>query len=208
MPQVLGPKAPGKMRIGVAPVDAQMGQGNNSQTDYGTPVRNAIVLIMSGPAVEVVALDARVPIQLQAEAKQKQCDFVLLSAVTVKHSASGNFGKLMKVGSMAANFTPLGMMTHTMTSMGGLVAAQAATAAMQTAAMTTQQQAVNQLSGFNGQIKSKDEVSIEYQLLPTGQTQRKLDNTLKGKSKTDGEDLLTPLIQQAANTVLTEVTTK
>jgi hypothetical protein len=79
---------------------------------------------------------------------------------------------------------------------------------MQTASMTTQQLAVSQLSGFNGQIKSKDEVSVEFELLPTGQTQPKLDNTLKGKSKTDGEDVLTPLIQQAANTILTEVTTK
>ena len=95
-----------------------------------------------------------------------------------------------------------------MGSMGSMVAAQAATSAMQTAAMSSQQQAMSQLSGFNGQIKSKDEVTVEYQLLPTGQTQPKLDNTLKGKSKSDGEDVLTPLIQQAATTVLTEVSKK
>ena len=30
IPQALGPKAPGKIRIGVAPPDAQVGQGNNA----------------------------------------------------------------------------------------------------------------------------------------------------------------------------------
>jgi hypothetical protein len=79
---------------------------------------------------------------------------------------------------------------------------------MQTAAMTTQQQAMSQLSGFNAQIKSKDEVTVDYQLVPTGEAQPKLQNSLKGKSKSDGEDVLTPLIQQAANSILTEVTKK
>jgi len=205
LPQALGPKAPGKIRIGVAPAQAQMGQGSTSQEDYGTPVRNAIIFMMNGPAIEVAALDARIPIQLQAEAQQKDCDFILLSNVAVKRNASTGLGKFMKAGSMAANFTPMGMMAHTMSGMNGALAAQAV---MQTAAMTTQQQAMSQLSGFNGQIKSKDEVTVEYQLVPTGQSQPKLDNTLKGKSKSDGEDVLTPLIQQAATTVLTEVSKK
>jgi hypothetical protein len=74
--------------------------------------------------------------------------------------------------------------------------------------MTAQQQAMNQLAGFNGQIKSKDDVTVEYQIFPTGQTQAKLETSLKGKAKSDGEDVLTPLIQQAANSILTEVTKK
>jgi len=208
LPQAAGPKAPGKIRIGVAPALAQMGQGNISQQDFGMPVRNALVVIMNGPAVEIVALDARIPIQMQAEAQQKECDYVLLSSVTVKHGVASGLSKFMKVGNMAANFTPLGMMAHTMTSMNGALVAQAATSAMQTAAASTQQLAVGQLSGFNGQIKSKDEVTVEYQLVPTGQTQPKLDNTLNGKSKSDGEDVLTPLLQQAATTILTQVASK
>jgi hypothetical protein len=210
IPQASGPKAPGKIRIGIAPAQAQMGQGNNSPQDYGTPVRNAIILMMSGPAVEITAIDARIPIQMQAEAQQKQCDYLLVSNVTVKRNASTGFGKLMKAGSMASNFTPIGMMAHTMGSVNGaMAAAQTANAVMQqTAVISAQQQAMSQLSGFNGQIKSKDEVTVQYQLFPTGQPQPKLDTTLKGKSKTDGEDVLTPLIQQAATTILTEVSKK
>jgi len=201
LPQALGPKAPGKIRIGIAPAEAQLGQGNNAQADFGTPIRNSIVLMMNGPAVEIAALDARLPMQVQAEAQQKQCDYILFSNVTVKHGG-GSFGKFMKMGSTAANITPVGMMAHSMTS---VMAAQAATAA---AAQIAQQQAMNQLSGFNGQIKSKDDVTVEYHLFPTGQDKARLENSLKGKAKSDGEDVLTPLIQQAANTILTEVTKK
>jgi hypothetical protein len=201
VPQALGAKAPGKVRIGIAPAQAQLGQGNNSQADYGTSIRNAIIYVMNGPAVEIAALDARLPMQVQAEAQQKQCDYILFSSITVKHGGGG-FGKFMKAGNMAANLTPMGAMAH---GMGGMLASQAA---MQTVAMTAQQQAMNQLAGFNGQIKSKDDVTVEYQIFPTGQTQAKLESSLKGKAKSDGEDVLTPLIQQAANSILTEVTKK
>jgi len=201
VPQALGPKAPGKIRIGVAPAQAQMGQGNDAQADYGTPIRNSIVLMMSGPAVEIAALDSRIPVQVQAEAQQKQCDYILFSGVTVKHTSSGGFGKFMKAAGPMSNMVPMIGMTKGLT---GIIASQAASAAMQTA----QQQAVSQLASFNGQIKQKDDVTVEYHLFPAGQDKPRLENSLKGKAKSDGEDVLTPLIQQAATTIFTEVTKK
>ena len=204
-PQVLGPKAPGKIRIGVAPPDAQLGQGSNAGADYSTPIRNVEVALMNGPAIEIAALESHVPLQLQAEAQQKQCDFILLSGVIVKHSTGGGFGKFMKIGSVAANFTPIGMMTK---GVGSVVAAQAGMAASQMAAQQMQQQAISQLAGFNGQIKSKDDVTVQYQLVATGQGAPVLQNTLQGKAKSDGEDVLTPLLQQTANAVLTQVSQK
>jgi hypothetical protein len=194
-PQALGPKAPGKIRIGVAPPDAQVGQGNNASADYSTPIRNAEVALMSGPAIEIAPLDSHIAMQLQAEAQQKQCDFVLFSAVAVKHS-SGGFGKFAKMGGMAASMTPVGMMSKSM------AGAAAASAAAQVAAQTAQQQAMNQLANFNGQIKSKDDVTVQYQLVATGQSAPVAQNSLKAKAKSDGEDVLTPLLQQAATDVL------
>ena len=200
-PAVLGPKAPGKIRIGVAPPDAQVGQGNNAGADYSTPIRNAEIALMSGPAIEIAPLDSHLAVQLHAEAQQKQCDYILSSAVAVKHS-SGGFGKFMKVGSIAASMTPMGAMAH---GMGGAVAAQAAGMA---ASQIAQQQAMSQLASFNGQIKSKDDVSIQYQLVATGQSTPVVQNSLQGKAKSDGEDVLTPLLQQAATSVLTAVSPK
>jgi hypothetical protein len=201
-PQPLGPKAAGKIRIGVAPPQAQVGQGNNAGADYSTPVRNAIVALMSGPAVEVAALDSHVPVQLQAEAQQKQCDFIVYFSVSVKHNSGGGFGKFMKIAPVIAPMAGMGG------GRGGAVAGEAAGAAASAAAMSAQQQAVNQLAGFNGQIKSKDNVDVQYQLVPSGQTSPRLQNTLKGKAKSDGEDVLTPLLTQAATNILTEVTKK
>lgn len=200
--QALGQKAPGKIRIGVAPPDAQLGQGNNAGADYSTPIRNAEVALMNGPAIEIAALDSHIAMQLQAEAQQKQCDFILFSSVAVKHSSGGSFGKFMKMGGMAASLTPMGAMAH---GMGGAVAAQTVGMA---ASQIAQQQAMSQLAGFNGQIKSKDDVTVQYQLVATGQTSPVLQNTLQGKAKSDGEDVLTPLLQQTANTVLTQVSKK
>ena len=201
-PQPLGPKAPGKIRIGVAPPDAQVGQGTNSGGDYSTPIRNAEVSLMSGPAIEITPLDSHIPMQLQAEALQKQCDYIMYSAITVKHGQSGGFGKFMKMGSTAASMSPVGMMAH------GMGAAATAQAASMAASQMAQQQAVNQLAGFNGQIKSKDDVSIQYQVVATGQTAPVVQNALQGKAKSDGEDVLTPLLTQAATDVLTKVSKK
>jgi hypothetical protein len=204
-PQVLGPKAAGKIRIGIAPPDAQLGQGNNAGADYSTPIRNAMVALMSGPAVEIAALDSHIAMQLQAEAQQKQCDYVLYSSVVVKHSQGGGFGKFMKMAGPVASMTPMGMAAH---GMGGAMAASAASAAASAAAQSAQQQAMSQLAGFNGQIKSKDDVNVQYQLVQTGQTAPLLQNALAGKAKSDGEDVLTPLLQQTATTVLTQVSSK
>jgi hypothetical protein len=205
IPQALGPKAPGKIRIGVAPPDAQVGQGNNAAADYSTPIRNAMILLMNGPAVEVAALDSRILMQLQAEAQQKQCDYVLFSSVAVKHNTGGAFGKFAKFATPIASMTPIGMMAH---GVGSAMAATAASAAASAASQAAQQQAMSQvmsqLQGFNTQIKSKDDVNVQYQLVVPGQPQPVLQNTLQGKAKSDGEDVLTPLLQQTANTVVTQ----
>jgi hypothetical protein len=205
-PQQLGPKAPGRIRVGVAPPDAQLGQGSNAAQDYSTPIRNTIILLMNGPAVEIAALDSRIPMQVQVEAQQKQCDYILYSSVTVKHGSSSGFGKFMKMAAPMASMVPMVGMAG---GIGGALAAQTAGAAASAAAQAAQQQAMNQamsqLSGFNGQIKSKDDVSVVYQLVPAGQDKPKLENSLKAKAKTDGEDVLTPLIQQTASTVLAAV---
>ena len=195
----LGPKKAGHIRIGIAPPDAQVGQGNNTGGDYSTPIRNAEVTLMSGPAFEIAPLDSHIPVQLQAEAQQKQCDYVMYSSVVVKHAQASSFGKFAKFGGMAASMTPMGMMAH------GMAGAAAAQAAGMAASQMAQQQAMNQLANFNGQIKSKDDVTVQYQLVAAGQTTPVLQNALQGKAKSDGEDVLTPLLTQAATSVLTQV---
>ncbi|MBV9482689.1 MAG: hypothetical protein JO249_18360 [Acidobacteria bacterium] len=198
-PQALGPKAPGKIRIGIVAPEAQLGQGNSTGMDYGTPIRNAIIAYMNGPAVEIAALDAHIQMQLQAEAQQKQCDYILYSNVTVKHGGGGGFGKFMKMAGPASSMVP---MLGAAKGMGAVTAAGMATSTMaQTAAMSS-------LANFNGQIKNRDEVTMAYQLTAAGQQSPKLSNTLKAKANSDGQDVLSPLIQEMANTIVTEAARK
>jgi len=196
VPQAVGPKAPGKIRVCIAPTQAQVGQGNDLQGDYGTPIRNSIILTMSGPAVDIAPLDSHLAIQLQAEAQQKECDFVVNTTVSVKHSGGSGFGKLMKQAAPVTTVMTGGLAGG----LGGGTAGQVAGVA----AMSAQQAAINQLSGINQQIKNKDDVAFGYQMFQTGQDKPLIMDTFKGKAKTDGEDVLTPMIQQAANTILTE----
>ncbi len=199
-PQALGPKQPGHIRIGVVTPDAQVGQGTNAGQDYGTPIRNAMIQLMSGPAVEIAALDSRIPIQIQAEAQQKECDYVLYSTIVVKKPQKGGFGNFMKMAAPVASMAPmLG---------GGMGGAVAASAASQAASVAAQQAASNQMAQFNGQIKSKDDITVQYQLVVPGQQNPKVQNTLQAKAKTDGEDVMTPLLTQLATNVLTEATKK
>ncbi|HWZ96291.1 MAG TPA: hypothetical protein VN025_00870 [Candidatus Dormibacteraeota bacterium] len=199
-PQTLGPKQPGHIRIGVVTPDAQVGQGTSAGQDYGTPIRNAMIQLMSGPAVEITAIDSHIAIQIQAEGEQKQCDYLLYSSVVVKKPAKGGFGNFMKMAAPIASMAP--MMG------GGMTGAMAGSMASQAASVAAQQAAASQLGQFNGQIKSKDDVTVLYQLTAPGQQTPKTQNTLQAKAKADGEDVMTPLLTQLATTVLTEATKK
>jgi len=152
--------------------------------------------------VDIIPLDSHLAIQLQAEAAQKQCDYILYSNVAVKQNRGGGFGKMLKMAAPAAGM--IGMAGG----MGGAMAGQAAGMAAMAAAQTAQEQAVNQLAGFNGQIKSKDDVTVAYRLQATGQAKPRLQSSLNAKAKSDGEDVMTPLLLKAADAVLTEVSKK
>jgi hypothetical protein len=144
---------------------------------------------MSEAAMEIAPLHSRIPVQLQAEAQQKQCDYILFSTIAVKHNSGGGFGRFMKMAGQKASLAPMAGMGR---GMGAL-------------SLPRPQGRQLQLSGLNGQIKSKDEVTIQYQLVATEQSTPILQNTLTAKAKSDGEDVLTPLLQQTATTVLTQV---
>ena len=88
--------------------------------------------------------------------------------------------------------------------MGAAAAGQAAGMAAVAVAQTAQE-AVSELAGFNGQIKSKDDVTVGYRLQAAGQDEPRLQQSLNAKAKSDGEDVLTPLLIKAAEAVLNEV---
>ncbi len=181
----LGPKKPGVIRIGVVMPRAQMTQGASGM-DVATPVRNTLVQQLSGPAVEIAALEARDAQEVESEARRKECDYVLYTGVVQKKGGGGGFGGFLKkaapvaVGGYGGN--------------DGAVAANVSTTGANTAA------------DVSSVVKAKDEITLDFRLMPTGGgSTPKAAETLKAKAKYDGEDVLTPLIEQAARAVLSGV---
>jgi hypothetical protein len=191
--------AVGKVTIGVAMPHAQLGQGS-SGTDVGGPLLQTLVSYLHGPAVDVVALESRIPQQLDAEAVQKNCKYVLYSSVVHKHTTS--LGGLLRAAAPFASALPaLGAAGGA--AGGNMAAAVVAQGAMSATAAAAQQQATAQMTGAQQtSIKSGDTVTLDYKLVAPGQSAPVKSETLQGKAKVDGEDVLSPLIEQLATSVV------
>ncbi len=190
-PATIGLGKQGGVRIGVAMPRTQLLQTTND-SHVAEAVRNTIVDYLKGPAFEIVPLDSRLAAQAEAEAKEKQCAFILYSSVTQKKgSGGGMLGRTLgNVAGAAAAHIPYG------SNAGEAAARAAATSAVYNAAYIADT------------IKAKDEVSFEYKLYGTSSATPRLTQTLKAKAKQDGEDVLSPLIEQAAKATLTEAREK
>lgn len=175
----VGAKKPGVVRIGVVQPKAQMEQGNNG-TDVATPIRNLVVSYLTGP-IEVTTIDARVPVAIEAEAKQKECDYVLYTTLTQKQGGGGFGGMLKKAGPLTSIVPYAGRATT-----AGVIATQTVISAATIASS----------------IKAKDELTLEYKVVGVGTATQVVANTLKAKAKADGEDILSPLLEQMATAIL------
>jgi hypothetical protein len=187
LPIATGAKKAGVIRVGVVMPKTQMGKSFEG-VETAEPIRNTILKYLSGPAIEVTVIESRVAAQIELEAKQKECDFVLYTNVTHKQS-SGGFGGFMK---KASPFTGAVSSVGYASSTAGAVATTVATAIVYTAA------------DISSNTKAKDEASIEYRLVTADNTMT-LNNTLKAKAQQDGEDVMSPLIEQIATAVLNTV---
>jgi hypothetical protein len=178
-------KKEGAIRIGLVIPKAQMMDGGIPTEQAAEAVRNTFAGFLNGPSIEVVALSARLPDQALEEARQSQCDYILFSTLTQKKGGGGMFGKVLgNVAGAAGSVIPYGG------SAGGVAAS--------TAIYTT--------AAIAGSIKAKDELTLEYKLQSIGGDQRPaVSNTTKAKAKTDGEDVVTPLIERAAQTIVSAV---
>ena len=153
------------------------------------PIRIMLIQYLNGPSLEIRPIAAMLPIQIEAEAKEKGFDYVLYSNVTQKKSGGMGF---LKAATMATSLTPIGALAG---------AARATTAAAATAAAA-------QAGSVSSAIRAKTEYTLGYKLMATGSTTPVFTNSATAKAKTDGEDVMTLLIQQAASSILSQVQKK
>ena len=185
-------KKPGVVRLGVVAPQARMGQAEGADLSVAEPIRSLIMQSLSHPAMEVTPIMAWAPAQIDAEAKQKECGYILYSSISQKKA--GGTGLLNKAMPMA-NLIPMvavaksasSVLSTAMTAASGAQAAQAAA------------------SSAASSVKAKNEVTFEYKLMAPGSTAPVLANTAKLKARADGDDVILPLVQQAAAAIIAEV---
>lgn len=175
----VGDKKPGVVRIGLAGVKTgAVGDGINAAELAGA-IENSLGQYLKGTNVEIVRLDAKLPAAIESEAAEKQCDYVLYAQVSHK-KGGGGFGMFSKMAPVLGNVVPLG-------GVGG-VGGQVASTAIYTAA------------GAAGNIKAKDELTLEIQLKKSGSVT--LTKQFKSKAKSAGEDIISPIVEQAATALV------
>jgi hypothetical protein len=187
---VLGEKKPGVVRIGIVMPKSQLGQGAQGPA-AGEPLRSMLAQYLAGPSVEVISIAALLPQQIDAESQSKLCDYLVYSSISQKKATGGL--SMLKNASGLANMIPMvGVMNG---ATGAMAAATAATTATQAATMSSA-------------IKAKSDVILEYHMTAMGNPSPALSNSLTAKATADGEDVITPLVEQEATAIMTEVSKK
>ena len=156
-----------------------------SAEDMASGVRELISKYLSGPSLKVVPLDSRLPTQAVVEAKEKNCEPILLASLTRKSSGGQLTRALGQAAGSSSYYLPGGG------TIGSIAARTAAQAGLRTAA------------ALASSTKAKDTMTLEYSLQSAAGDVRFGPRTETQKASTDGEDLLTPIVMRAAEAIVT-----
>ena len=154
--------------------------------DPVTAVRDAFTSFLTGPSLAVQPLTARLQSQVREEAKLAGCRFLLFPSL--KHERKTGGGLLGKVAGGAVQQGAWAV-TGSAGSTAGRVAAGAVAGAASSA-----------VSDYAYGSRSKDELTLKYRLESAAAVVL-VEKSEKRKAKSDGEDLLTPAVQKAAEAI-------
>lgn len=182
---LIGEKRAGVIRIGLATVRVTATGEQIDPDDLAVAIRNTFVEYLKTPDVEVVLLEANVPAAAALEAEKFECDAILFGQAGHKKGGGGFGGVFGKVIAPSVASAGLGQTG----SAAGSIAGQAATVAIVNAGVLA------------ANVKAKDEISIELRLVRADGTSV-LTKQYKRKAKSNGEDLITPIVEEAAGAVV------
>lgn len=170
-------------RICLAPAAAQM--PNNA--DAVTAVRDTFAGYLTGPSLSVTPLIARLESQAREEAKLNGCVYVLFTALKQERKTTGLFGRI----AAGAVQTGASQVAGYSQSIGTRVVAGAAAGGAANLAVSSQ-------------IKQRDELTLSYRL-EAADGRALAEKAEKRRAGSDGEDLLTPLVERAAEAIAAAV---
>jgi hypothetical protein len=179
-----------KTTICLAPAAVQMPSG--SSADGGTAVRESFASYLSGPTLAVTPLQARLASQAREEAKQASCRYVVYTSMKLEQNKSGGglFGKIVGEAVQSSAYELRGRA-------GGSVAGRVVTSAAASAAAEAAR-------NFASNVKTRDELTLDWRLesIDGGVVAK---NNTKAKASSDGQDLLTPMVERAAETIASAI---
>ncbi|HMT08976.1 MAG TPA: DUF4412 domain-containing protein [Pyrinomonadaceae bacterium] len=182
----VGAKQVGSVRIGLVVKTGAVGEGI-AAADLAAAVQNTLGQYLKGTKTEVVPLEAKLASAQAEEAKQKECDQILTITASHKKGGGGGFGFGKMLGSVVSQ-TGIG---HTGSTVGN-IAGQVAT------------QTIVSATSMSGNIKSKDEITLDLAMNATGGSST-LAKQFKAKAKSNGDDIISAAIEQAAQAILDAV---
>jgi hypothetical protein len=173
-------------RICLAPATVEASSGNATAALDAS--RESFTAFLTGPSLKAEALKARLESQAREEAKQAGCPWTLFTSIKVvsKKSSSNLLGHVA-AGAVREGAYAAGAATGTA---AGRIAGSAVSGAANQAAYN-----------YAVTIRNKDELTLGYRLEAADGTVL-LDKREKRNAKADGEDLLTPLVQAAAEQIV------
>ena len=174
-------------RICLMPTSVQMVSGSSDAAV--TAVRTSFSSFLTGPSLGVVELKARLQSQAREEAKQANCPYVLITSMKQQRKTDRGILRRATSGAIEAGTSQVLGSAHS------AEARIAAGAASQAAAAARE---------VSYSFKTKDELELTYRLeSATGAVL--LDKTEKRTAKSDGEDVLTPLVERASEAIAAQV---
>ena len=178
-------KQPGVIRIGLAGIKTgAVGEGITA-SDLAAAIQGSLMSFLKVPKVEVVALEARLSSAIGAEAREKECDYVIYSTVSHKKGGGGGFGMFGKALGSAIGQTGIGHTGSTAGNIAGHVATNAIVSA----------------SSVSANVKSKDEITLDLKVNKTDGASA-LAKVYKAKAKSNGDDIISQVVEQAAEEIV------
>ena len=182
----LSAQAADSARICLAPASIEASNNAAAAVDA---VRESFAAFLTGPSLKNEPLQARLESQAREEAKQAGCPFILFTTLKLVSKRSG--GSLL--GQVAAGAVRQGAWEAGVRSgsAAGQIAGSAAYGGLSQAAWN-----------YAVTIRNKDELTLSWRLENAEGTVL-IEERDKRSAKSDGEDLLTPLVQKAAEQIVT-----
>ncbi len=178
------PKAEGTIRIGIAtPRVTYIGGGMSGNTDAAS-LRETLASYLVGSNIETIELKARLDQLTLTEAQKRECDLVLYTTLQRKRTSSNKGGGLDSIMGTVG---------------GGGVGSKIP------GAKTTQQigsEAAKVSGAIAAVARANDEITFEFRLVTTDGVRQLAGSNTKAKVKKDGEDVLTPMIESAAQAIV------